>query len=218
MSSSGNKETLFGIDFDIGTPINTEVKYRKSRTIIQPGDKYPMLRKGMTRKDLSSWNLSHRQEFLADRGINKTENKDTLVTNENNAYKMNLEIKATDYIEEKNEVELNLQSKLVLENGLVNLPDPSKLIDGWFTAPYNLPSTIYEQVNPYLRNTDAGKAFKGEKSLLFSGHIKNMMTHSISSNIRYCIMKGLCHSEQKLGQNPYCLNLYTQRKWSCSKW
>ena len=131
---------------------------------------------------------------------------------------MNLEISATDYIEEKNEVELNLQSKLVLENGLVNLPDPSKLIDGWFTAPYNLPSTIYEQVNPYLRDNDAGKAFKGGKSFLFSGHIKNMMTHSISSNIRYCIMKGLCHPEQKLGQNPYCLDLFTQRLWSCSKW
>ena len=43
---------------------------------------------------------------------------------------MNLEISATDYIEEKNEVELNFQSKLVLENGLVNLPDCSKLIGG----------------------------------------------------------------------------------------
>ena len=145
----------------------------------------------------------HLQEFLADRGINKTGNKDILVTNAYNAYKMNLEISATDYIEEKNEVELNLQSKLVLENGLVKLPDPSNLIDGWFTAPYNLRNTIYEQVNTYLGDTDVGKAFKGGKSLLFSGHIKNMMTHSISSNIRYCFVKGLCHSEQKLGQNPY---------------
>ena len=60
---------------------------------------------------------------------------------------MNLEISVTDYIEEKNEVELNLQSKLVLGNRLVSLPEPSKLIDGWFAAPYNLPNTIYEQVN-----------------------------------------------------------------------
>ena len=48
---------------------------------------------------------------------------------------MNLQISVTDYIEEKNEVQLNLQSKLVLENGLVDLPDPSKLTDGWFIAP-----------------------------------------------------------------------------------
>ena len=69
----------------------------------------------------------------------------------------------SDYIEEKNEVELNLQAKLVLENGLVSLPDPSKLTDGWFAVQYNLPSTIYEQVNTYLKDTDAGKAFKGGK-------------------------------------------------------
>ena len=102
------------------------MKHQKSRTVIKPGDKCPMLCKGMTRKDFSSCNLSHLQKFLADRGINKTGNKDTLITNAYNAYKMNLEISATDYIEEKNEVELNLQSNLVLENGLVNLPDPSK--------------------------------------------------------------------------------------------
>ena len=57
--------------------------------------------------------------------------------------------------------------------------------------------------NTYLRDTDAGKAFKGGESVLFSGHIKSVMTYSISSNIRYCIVKGLCHPEQKLGQNPY---------------
>ena len=133
-SSSDNKESLFGINFDIDTPMNIEVKHQKSRTVMKPGDKYPMLFKGMTRKDFSSWNLSHLQEFLADRGINKTGSKGTLVTNAYNTYKMNLEISATDYIEEKNEVEVHLQSKLVLENGLVSLPDPSKLIDGWFSA------------------------------------------------------------------------------------
>ena len=111
----------------------------------------------MTRKDFSSWNLSQLQEFLADHGINKTGNKDTLVTNAYNAYKMNLDISATDYTEESNEVKLNLQSKLVLENGLVSLPDPSKLIDGWFAAPCNLPNTIYEQVNTYLHSRE-GKA------------------------------------------------------------
>ena len=43
---------------------------------------------------------------------------------------MNLEISGTDYTEENNEVGLNLKSKLVLENGLVSLPNRSKLIDG----------------------------------------------------------------------------------------
>ena len=111
MSSSENKESLFGIDFDIDTLLNIEVKQQKSRTAMKPGDKYPMLFKEMTWKDFSSWNLSHLHEFLADRGINKTGNKDTLVTNAYNALKMNLEISATDYNEEKNEVELKRTSK-----------------------------------------------------------------------------------------------------------
>ena len=45
-------------------------------------------------------------------------------------------------------------------NGLVSLPDPLKLIDGWFTASYNLPNTIFEQVNTYMKETDGGRAFK----------------------------------------------------------
>ena len=57
---------------------------------------------------------------------------------------MNLEINVTDFMEDKNEVEMNLQSKLVLENGRVSLPDLSKLKDEWFAAPYNLSNTIYE--------------------------------------------------------------------------
>ena len=105
MPSSDNKESLFGIDFDIDTPINTEVKHQKSRTFIKPGDEYPLSFKGMTRKDFTSWNLSHNQEFVADRGINKSGYKHTLVTNAYNAYKMNLEISVTDYMEENNEVE-----------------------------------------------------------------------------------------------------------------
>ena len=48
MPSSDNKESLFGIDFDIYTPMNIEVKQQKSRTAMKPGDKYPMLFKEMT--------------------------------------------------------------------------------------------------------------------------------------------------------------------------
>ena len=58
---------------------------KKSRTVIKPGNEYPLLFKGMTRKDYSNWNLSYLQEFLADRGITKTGNKDILVTNAYNA-------------------------------------------------------------------------------------------------------------------------------------
>ena len=88
--------------FNINTPINNEVKHQKSKTVIKLRDKYPMLCKRITRK---VGILAAFQEFLADCGINKTENKDTLVTNAYNACKMNPEISATDYIEEQNDVD-----------------------------------------------------------------------------------------------------------------
>ena len=79
---------------------------------------------------------------------------------------------------------------MVLENGLVSSPDPSKLINGWFYAPHKLPNIIYEQVNKCLKDTDAGKTFK-RRSLLVSGHIKNVIPHSLSPGIHYCLLKGL---------------------------
>ena len=39
--------------------------------------------------------------------------------------------------------------------------------------------TISEQVNMYLKGTDTGKAFQVGKSLVVSGHIKNVITHLI---------------------------------------
>ena len=64
MSSSGNKESLFGIDFDINAPMNNEVKHQKSRTVMKPGDKYPMVFKAMTRKDFQVEILATFRNFL----------------------------------------------------------------------------------------------------------------------------------------------------------
>ena len=114
-------------------------------------------------------------------------------------------------MEKKNDVKMELQSKLVLENRLASLLDPSKLIDQWFAAPYNLSNTIYEQVNTYLKEIDVRKTFNARKSFLVSGHIKNVMTHSVSSSIRYCFVKGLCHLS-KSSDKIRTLDLFTQRQ------
>ena len=203
-SLESNCKNLFGIDFDIKKPINITLESTsKICTSAKTGRKYPALFDNMEKKDFLKWNISQLQDFLADRGINKTGNKDILVTNVYSAYKMNLKVTATDFLEENNEIRVNHEEKLVVENGLIKLPDPSKLVDGWFEAPYNLPNTVFDQINNYLNDCDAGKAFKGGKSLLLSGHLKNVMTHTISPNIRYCFVKCLCHPEQRIGKDPY---------------
>ena len=38
----------------------------------------------------------------------------------------------------------------------------------------------------YLKKKDSGKAYKGGKSLMESGHVVNVMSSMLSPNIRYC--------------------------------
>ena len=120
-------------------------------------------------------------DFLAKRDINRNGNKEALVTNGKNAFMMNTPITQSDVQEEIEESDLN--DKLGLKNGLIQLPNPVKLEEGWVLAPTNLPNTIYEKIILYLQSNDAGKAYKGGKSLLDSGHLTNTMVHSVSPNV-----------------------------------
>ena len=70
-------------------------------------------------------------------------------------------------------------------------------------CPMNLPDTTYEQVTAYLTDHNAGKAYKGGNSLLELSHISNIMTHTISSNIRYCFVRCMCCPEQKQSKDDY---------------
>ena len=81
---------------------------------------------------------------------------------------------------------------------MVTLPNPTSLENDWTPAPYNLPDTLYDQVKSYLIKNDGGKAFSGGKSLLESEHLFHVMVHTISPNVRYLFVQGLCHPEQKL--------------------
>ena len=82
------------------------------------------------------------------------------------------------------EIKSDLNDKLGLEYGLSQFPNPVKLERAWILAPTNLPDTIYEQIILYLQSNDAGKAYKGGKSILDSGHLTNTMVHSVSPNVQ----------------------------------
>ena len=111
-------------------------------------------------------------------------------------YCLNLPVTATDYLEEQEEIKKNYKEKLIVENGLVTLSDLVILQDGWYSAPENLPNTVYNDVIDYLDKNGAGKAYKSGKSLLGSEHLSNVMTHNISNNIRYTFVRGYCLPEQ----------------------
>ena len=169
------------------------------------GLRYPDTTPGMSIGDFKKWTVSQLKEFLGDRGINRDGLKEKLVINAYSAYTLDLPAENVDPQTEERQVMHDYKKKLELENGMVILPDPRSLSEGWVCAPMNLPDTTYEQVTAYLTDHNAGKAYKGGKSLLESGHISNIMTHtiSISSNIRYCFVRGMCCPEQKQSKDDY---------------
>ena len=134
------------------------------------------------------------------RGINRYGNKETLVTNAKNAFMMNIPVTQSNVQEGIEEIKSDLNDKLGLENGLIQLPNPVKLEDGWVLAPANLPDTIYERIILYLQSNDAGKAYKGGKRLLDSGHLTNTMVHSVKSKCSVLLFAWVLFSRTEVVQ------------------
>lgn len=143
------------------------------------------------------------EDFLQYRGINRSGRKEQLVLNVYSAYNLELPKVFQDPQEEHLELLRDQSSKLNLEGGLVKLPNPCTLVDGWLKAPSYLPNTTQGDVEEYLKNNNAGKAFRSGQSLLASKHLDNIMSHNISNNIRFCFVHGVCLPEQKLSNEYY---------------
>ena len=71
-------------------------------------------------------------DFLAKRDINRNGNKERLVANAKNAFMMNIPVTQSDVQEEIEEIKSDLNDKLGLENGLIQLLNPVKLPAGCF--------------------------------------------------------------------------------------
>lgn len=183
----------------LSSPTNTEFSNISSGSFspIPTLQRYPNLKENMTKQDFNLWTVHQLQSFLGDRGINRSGNKAKLVINAFGTYNMKIPVIQTDVAEESAQVKQDRNLKLILENGLVTLPDPNRIADNWVFAPALLPDTLYTNVDNYLKENNAGKAFAGGKSLLQSEHLFHVMVNTISPNIRYCFVKGLCYSEQK---------------------
>ena len=90
------EKTLFPVDFDFDSSLVIEVTLTKMHQFVVPGEKYPRISENMTEADFQKWKNSYLQEYLADRSINKTGNKDVLVKSAYGAYCLNLPVTATD--------------------------------------------------------------------------------------------------------------------------
>ena len=95
-SNENVEKTLFPVDFDFDSSLVIEVTLTKMHQFVVPGEKYPRISENMTEADFQKWKNSYLQEYLADRSINKTGNKDVLVKSAYGAYCLNLPVTATD--------------------------------------------------------------------------------------------------------------------------
>ena len=139
----------------------------KKQTLV-PKTKY-----GMTREDFGKWTVAELSRYLSDICINKAGNKEKLVENVYSAYLQKLPITFTDIQQEQQQIENETKAKLVLKNDLITLQNPSSVDGGWTMTPENLLDTVYTDIYNYLKDSNAAKSFKGGKSLLLSGHLKD---------------------------------------------
>lgn len=93
------------------------------------------------------------------------------------------------------------ENLLGIENGIIKLPDPEKLLLGWQSKLDNLPNISSVEVIAYIdqrlklfsMNADAerAKALKAGESLLLSDHVRNVEMHRISPNLKYCFIRAV---------------------------
>lgn len=96
------------------------------------------------------WTVSQLKSFLLVRGVpNANQKKDILVQNCYAAQKLGLVPKpiSDEHFKTVNEEK---SSKLVLDGGMIHVPDPDTLKDGWEESPASLPDLTQASVESYM--------------------------------------------------------------------
>ena len=118
---------------ELFSPIKSDAQStdtNKVADVISPGLRYPRTKEGMTMQDFETWTMVQLQvPSIADRCINKTGNKNKLVENAYGAYSMGLEVTVSDVQEEQAEIARDVHNKLLLEGGMLRLPNPKSLLN-----------------------------------------------------------------------------------------
>ena len=118
-------------------------------------------------------------------------------------YHMKVPVSQQNYPDDIKDIEDERRKKLTLEDGKLVIRHLKMLSNDWVEGSCYFPDTAEDQVRRYLNSKHAGKAFKGGKSLLESGHLSNVRHHFISSDVRYGFVIANCLPEQRISNAPY---------------
>ena len=141
------------------------------------------------------------KNYLRDRGLNLSGNKAELSKKAFGSVKLGISkcstSKEDDAVKEKEKRE-----RLSLESGLIQLPSPLNLKEGWQAGSLYFPNTIESDVEDYLKVHGPKSMVKGS-SLLTSKHVVDAAVHNISPNVRYCYVRGRCVPQERTNNPPY---------------
>ncbi|XP_072014155.1 uncharacterized protein [Amphiura filiformis] len=154
--------------------------------------------------------------------------RDVPVCNENHAElaerafwaeKLGLKVKASDE-EAEHDIQQSKKRNLVFDGGIIQLPRPETLTNGWESGPASLPETTRDHLDSYIKagnrrigleKTEGKRTFRLGKGLLLSGHVRALQYHGISANLSYCFVRGKCccfSPFYKITQEPQDLQKY----------
>ncbi|XP_038075987.1 uncharacterized protein LOC119743813 [Patiria miniata] len=152
------------------------------------------------------------QKYLRERGVPVGDEKRAeLAERAFWADKLGLTVKPTDKVAEQ-EIEASKSAKLILDGGMVRLPRPETLTEGWEDGPASLPETCRDHLDSYIKagnrrigliKTEGRRTLALGKSLYMSRHVRALQYHGISVNLCYCFVRGKVIPQVKTSEQTY---------------
>ena len=150
--------------------------------------------------NLNKFTIVELKEYLRQRDLNLSGTKNELCEKVFYAHKLAVP-KSLGAQDEERIKKQTSEQKLMVENGLITLPSPENLKQGWQSGSASLPDTTDKEVDSYLQ--DAPKAILKGKSLESSRHVFNVECNTISPNLKYCFVRGKCVPQERTHNKPY---------------
>ena len=161
----------------------------------------------VTRDDcVSDWPINRLKDFLKERGvICGSASKPELVQRV-----IQCQIARLPTQDANECVDITIHNKLLVDNGLVRLPNPDNLSD-WENGFSSIPDITSGCVNEYFTRinsgigveTNGGQSIQLGKGLALSGHVANVQYHGITPRIGYCFVKSNVARQVHYKEDPY---------------
>ncbi len=156
----------------------------------------------MTYDLFMKWKVPELKNYLKSHAINQSGFKPALAAKAFDVWRLGLGT-ATTVEEDENAIRKTQKDKLKLEGGLIQLPDPKKLLIGWTNGFQSVPEVQDIHVKEYMIEGGGNKGLKTGTSLVESGHIEEIRFHNISPNLKYCFIMARCTPQEKHTDEPY---------------